>query len=203
MLEPRRRLEDLLYRRHSSLTAYRIRRGTAIDAAALAAFAASTFTDTFGSANEDAHLAAHLEEHYGLPQQTRELTDPAQLILLAEHDGALAGYAHLRTGAPPPCVTGDAPVEIARFYVDRPHHGSGLAQQLMTAARSAASEMGGRTLWLGVWEHNPRAIAYYAKTGLRDVGSADFFVGPDRQTDRIMVASLSDRDNSSTVEKAQ
>jgi GNAT superfamily N-acetyltransferase len=87
-------------------------------------------------------------------------------------------------------VTGDAPVEIHRFYVDRPHHGTGLAQQLMAAARATAVEMGGRTLWLGVWERNPRAIAYYAKSGLRDVGSADFFVGPDRQTDRIMAGPL-------------
>jgi ribosomal protein S18 acetylase RimI-like enzyme len=160
------------------------------DAAALAAFAARTFTDTFGAVNEDAHLAAHLEENYGLAQQTSELLDPAQCVLLAELGDALAGYAHLRTKPPPPCVTGDAPVEIARFYVDRVHHGSGLAQRLMDAARSAAIEMGGRTLWLGVWEHNPRAIAYYIKSGLRDVGSADFFVGPDRQTDRIMAGPL-------------
>src|SRR5664279_1757830 len=96
------------------------------------------------------------------PQQTAELADPGQVTLLAEHLGTIAGFAQLRTKRPPPCVTGDAPVEIARFYVDRAHHGTGLAQQLMAAARAAAIEMGGRTLWLGVWERNPRAIAYYA-----------------------------------------
>jgi ribosomal protein S18 acetylase RimI-like enzyme len=60
----------------------------------------------------------------------------------------------------------------------------------MDAARDAAREMGGRTIWLGVWEHNPRAISFYEKVGFRDAGAADFFVGPDRQTDRIMVIAL-------------
>jgi ribosomal protein S18 acetylase RimI-like enzyme len=57
----------------------------------------------------------------------------------------------------------------------------------MDAAREAAREMNGRTIWLGVWEHNPRAIAFYAKVGFSDVGAADFFVGSDRQTDRVMM----------------
>ena len=172
------------------LTQWRIRRGTVSDAAALAAFGARTFDETFGPDNDPADIAAYLAEEYGVPQQTAELADPGQITLLAEHLGTIAGFAQLRTKRPPPCVTGDAPVEIARFYVDRPHHGTGLAHQLMTAVRAVAVEMGGRTLWLGVWERNPRAIAYYAKSGLRDVGSADFFVGPDRQTDRIMAGPL-------------
>jgi RimJ/RimL family protein N-acetyltransferase len=54
----------------------------------------------------------------------------------------------------------------------------------------AAHELGGRTLWLGVWERNPRAIAFYEKCGFRDVGSHDFWVGNDCQTDRIMVTEL-------------
>jgi ribosomal protein S18 acetylase RimI-like enzyme len=78
-------------------------------------------------------------------------------------------------------------VELARFYVDRPWHGRGVARELMDAARAAARNLGGRTFWLGVWEHNPRAIAFYAKCGFRDVGSHKFLVGSDLQTDRVMV----------------
>ncbi len=190
MREPWRRIDDRRHQDDAPLTSFRIRRGTVADAAALAAFAARTFAETFGPDNDPADLAAHLAESYGVPQQSKELADPTQVFLVAEHDGAIAGFAQLRTKPPPPCVTGEAPVEIARFYVDRPHHGTGLAQQLMAATRATAVDMGGRTLWLGVWERNPRAIAYYAKSGLRDVGSADFFVGPDRQTDRIMAGPL-------------
>ena len=61
---------------------------------------------------------------------------------------------------------------------------------IMDAARRAGLELGGRVMWLSVWEQNPRAIAFYAKVGFRDVGSADFHVGSDRQTDRILVTAL-------------
>ena len=156
----------------------------------LSRFAARTFEEAFGAANDPAHMAEHLASAYGLPQQQRELSDPNCLTLLIETDGGLAGYAQVRRHPPPPCVTGPAPVELARFYVDRPWHGRGLAQRLMAAAAEAAAELGGRTLWLGVWEKNPRAIAFYAKCGFSDTGSTKFCVGPDRQTDRVLVAEI-------------
>ncbi|MBK7331222.1 MAG: GNAT family N-acetyltransferase [Betaproteobacteria bacterium] len=87
-------------------------------------------------------------------------------------------------------MTQPRPIELQRFCVDRPAHGTGVAQTLMAAARRAAREFGGEHLWLGVWERNPRAIAFYAKAGFRDVGSTVFQVGPDRQTDRVLVAPL-------------
>jgi diamine N-acetyltransferase len=53
-----------------------------------------------------------------------------------------------------------------------------------------ARKLRGRTLWLGVWEHNARAIAFYTKCGFIDVGEHAFFVGGDEQTDRVMSRSL-------------
>lgn len=167
-----------------------IRRGTPDDAPELARFAARTFEETFGAANDPAHLAEHLATAYGPRQQERELRDPDCLTLLLETGDGLAGYAQVRRHQPPPCVGGPQPVELARFYVDRPWQGRGLAQRLMAAAATAAAELGGRTLWLGVWERNPRAIAFYTKSGFSDAGSTVFFVGPDRQTDRVLVAEV-------------
>jgi ribosomal protein S18 acetylase RimI-like enzyme len=82
-------------------------------------------------------------------------------------------------------------VEIRRFYVDRPFHGRGIAQALMRAVEETARTLGGRTLWLGVWERNPRAIAFYSKCGFVDVGQHDFILGTEEQTDRVMARALS------------
>jgi ribosomal protein S18 acetylase RimI-like enzyme len=57
----------------------------------------------------------------------------------------------------------------------------------MAKAVDAARELGGETIWLGVWERNSRAIAFYEKCGFRDRGSQPFLVGSDLQTDRVMV----------------
>ena len=124
---------------------------------------------------------------YGLAQQTRELTSPDYLTLVMASDAILGGYAQVRRQTPPACVVGLAPIELHRFYVDRPWQGQGVAQRLMEGVHAAAAELGGQTVWLSVWERNPRAIAFYSKCGFQDVGSAPFFVGPDRQTDRILV----------------
>ena len=60
----------------------------------------------------------------------------------------------------------------------------------MGAVFDAARSAGDGHLWLGVWERNARAIRFYAKAGFVDVGSHDFVLGTDRQTDRVMVAPV-------------
>jgi ribosomal protein S18 acetylase RimI-like enzyme len=135
-------------------------------------------------------MAMFLESTFGLEHQAREIADASWVTLLVEIDGALAGYAQVKQGPPPPCVVGPSPIELYRFYVDTAWKGRGVAQRLMSEVRATAVELGGQTLWLGVWEHNPRAKAFYAKCGFSDVGSHDFALGTDTQTDRIFVASL-------------
>jgi RimJ/RimL family protein N-acetyltransferase len=54
----------------------------------------------------------------------------------------------------------------------------------------AARHRGAKTLWLGVWERNHRARAFYAKCGFRDVGDHIFLFGTDPQTDLVMQVSL-------------
>jgi ribosomal protein S18 acetylase RimI-like enzyme len=165
-------------------------RGSVADAAALAEFAARTFADAFAADNRPEDLQAHLASAYGVRQQTAELSDPDVITLLAQRDGALVAYAQVRRRKPPECVTQEQPVELQRFYVDRSQHGNGVARTLMLAAHEAARELGGHHLWLGVWERNARAIAFYAKSGFVPVGTHDFYVGADRQTDRLFVTPL-------------
>ena len=167
-----------------------IRLGVASDAPALAELAARTFRETFASDNRPEDLALHLAQSYGISQQQKELADPAVTTLLVEIEGQLTGYAQLRSGDAPACVTGGSPVELWRFYVARPWHGRGIAQTLMGQVESEACRRGGRTLWLGVWERNERAKAFYRKTGFVDVGSHVFMVGTDAQMDRILVRPL-------------
>ena len=41
-------------------------------------------------------------------------------------------------------------------------------------------------LWLGVWEHNTKALAFYQRFGFYRIGSHSFFVGQDEQTDFLL-----------------
>ncbi|MBX3604724.1 MAG: GNAT family N-acetyltransferase [Piscinibacter sp.] len=167
-----------------------IRRAQPGDAAALAAFAARTFEETFGADNRPEDMQAHLAASYGEAQQSRELADPQVATLLACRGEVLVGYAQVRCRPPPASVAQADCIELHRFYVDRPAQGRGVAGELMAAVRDAARAFGARFLWLSVWERNPRAIAFYAKQGFVDRGSTVFWVGPDRQTDRVLVGPV-------------
>jgi GNAT superfamily N-acetyltransferase len=167
------------------------RRATDDDAPRLADFARRTFVEAFAADNSPEDMAAHVAKSFGQDVQLREIRDADMVTLLAEIDSNLAGFAQVCRGTPPSCVAGASPVELRRFYVDRPFHGQGIAQSLMRAVDEVARELGGRTLWLGVWERNPRAIAFYTKCGFVDIGEHTFLVGSDEQTDRVMARSLS------------
>ncbi len=167
-----------------------LHRGDVADAAELAAFAARTFSETFSADNDPSDLQMHLTMNYGLEQQVAELADPRVITILARSNDELVAYAQVRKGPSPSCVTQESPIELHRLYVDRRLHGSGLAQKLMAAVHQAAHDFGASHIWLGVWEKNPRAIAYYKKAGYSDVGSTIYCVGPDRQTDRVLLVSV-------------
>lgn len=167
-----------------------IRRAVPADAEPLADLAERTFRDTFGQDNRPEDMAAHVARAFGPERQLAEITSAEVMTLLALCDGPVA-FAQLRHGATPSCVTSTRPVELLRFYVDRTWHGRGIAGQLMRAVLREAAMAKATAVWLGVWEQNPRAIAFYRKFGFVDVGAQEFRLGSDVQTDRVMVRSLS------------
>jgi GNAT superfamily N-acetyltransferase len=85
-------------------------------------------------------MAAHLARSYGPLQQARELADPSIFTLVADTGDELAGYAQLRRGPAPTCVTGDTPMELWRFYIAQQWHGRGLAQELMQHVEAVAED---------------------------------------------------------------
>jgi GNAT superfamily N-acetyltransferase len=173
--------------------AHVIRRGVTADAAPLAAFAARLFAATFGHGTPPDDMAAHLARSYGPLQQARELASPEIVTLVAERDGMLTAFAQLRRSTPPPPVRVPGAIELWRFYVDTPWHGTGLAQALMRQVRAEGEALGASALWLSVWELNSRARTFYARSGFADAGTHPFVVGADTQTDWIMVAQLGAR----------
>ena len=167
-----------------------IRFAVADDAAALAELAARTFHDTFAADNRPEDMAAHAAESYSSELQGREIADPEITTLLAHEDDVLVGFAQLRRGPAPDCVVDRAGIELWRFYIARAFHGRGVAQALMQRADDEARARAAATMWLGVWERNERAKAFYRKCGFADVGSHVYMVGTDAQTDRIMIRTI-------------
>lgn len=163
-----------------------IRRGTVGDAGLLSELGERTFSETFAADNTSEDMAAYVATSFSIAQQTTELEDPASTFLIAEVDGHAAGYAKLYDGEPEKSVEGPNPVELVRLYVSRDWLGRGIGEQLMGACIDEARHAGHETIWLGVWERNARAQAFYRKWNFRTVGEHVFQLGSDLQRDLVM-----------------
>jgi diamine N-acetyltransferase len=163
-----------------------IRRADADDAGLLAELGARTFSETFAADNSPEDMAAYLAASFGPARQAAELADPASTFLIAEVGGVAAGYAQLHAGEPAEGVEGPKPVELVRLYVSREWLGRGVGEALMRACVDGARQAGHETIWLGVWERNGRARAFYRKWDFRAVGEHVFQLGSDPQTDILM-----------------
>jgi GNAT superfamily N-acetyltransferase len=152
----------------------------------LAELGARTFSETFAADNTPEDMAAYLAASFNPAQQTAELTDPASTFLIAEVGGLAAGYARLQAGGPAEGIEGAKPVELVRLYVLREWLGRGVGGALMDACVAEARRAGHGTIWLGVWERNGRAQAFYRKWNFRAVGEHVFQLGSDPQTDILM-----------------
>jgi ribosomal protein S18 acetylase RimI-like enzyme len=167
-----------------------IRQATRHDARQLSLLAEQTFRDTFAAMNTAENMDLHCQTNYSEQIQTGEIADPARLTLLSVDGDKLIGFVQLRWGGAPDCVKANAPGEIQRLYVAKDWHGQGVAQELMAASIEALKGRGSDVVWLGVWERNPRAIAFYRKLGFVEVGDHVFPLGTDPQRDIVMARPI-------------
>jgi ribosomal protein S18 acetylase RimI-like enzyme len=178
----------------SSTTAdrpYTLRPAASHDAEALAELAARLFRDTFGRQNTPEDMALYLAESFSGELQADEIVDPLMHTVIAcDERGAMIGYAQLREQPPDIPLDAEKPIELARIYVDGGWLGRGVAGALVDALDAEARRREGDVLWLGVWERNPRAIAFYRKCGFAQIGQQNFVVGTDVQRDLVMTRPL-------------
>jgi GNAT superfamily N-acetyltransferase len=169
-----------------------LRRATATldDAATLATLGARLFQQAFGADNDAEDLRLFLARTFAPSVQLAELADANRVAWIAEIAGEPVGYATLRHGSRSPCVSARSPAEVQRIYADSSWLGRGVGAALMQACLAEARAASCDALWLGVWERNPRGIAFYEKWGFRRVGEQRFLVGTDSQRDHVMALTL-------------
>ena len=109
------------------------------------------------------------------------------MLAIEDSQNGLLGFAHIRQTPAPSALDGRFALEISRFYVDRPWHGRGIARVLMSACIAEARSRGADALWLLVYQDNPRAVAFYEKSGFRRAGTQPFRLGRRVDQDWLMV----------------
>jgi diamine N-acetyltransferase len=149
-----------------------------------------TFFDTFAKYNTPEDMQLYKDTHFTLAQVQSELKKPSVTFLLAFSGAIPAGYAKISDSAHPTELKDRAVMEIERIYVQEAFKGHQIGKALIAQCISIAREKGKNTVWLGVWEHNEFAIAFYQKQGFEVFGAHPFQLGNDLQNDWLMKKAI-------------
>ena len=149
-----------------------------------------TFDDTFRVWNKPENIDHYLAEAFNSDKLFTELSNPDSHFFFLFVEDDLAGYIKVNVAPAQSDLNDPESLEIERIYVRKSYKGKGLGTRLMDYALRFAVEMGKRYAWLGVWDQNSDAIAFYQKMGFSEVGRHPFLLGDDLQTDLIMKKEL-------------
>lgn len=102
----------------------------------------------------------------------------------------MVGYLKINIGNAQSEKMGDESLEIERIYVKNKYQKHGIGKILLNTAIEFALERDKKEIWLGVWEKNENAIAFYKKMDFVQTGVHSFYVGEEEQTDLIMTKAI-------------
>ena len=118
------------------------------------------------------------------------MENPESFYYFCYFNDELAGYLKLNIGSAQTESNYPEALEIQRIYVLQKYQGQKMGLSMMQHAIEVAKKIKKSQVWLGVWEKNLKAQAFYRKSGFEKVGSHDFVLGDDIQKDYILVKEL-------------
>lgn len=142
-----------------------IQKCTLEDLRKLQEISVETFTETFKDQNSAGNLNAYLERALNIKQLEKELYNPFSQFFFVYFSHEVVGYLKLNTNDAQSEVMGDESLEIERIYIKNKFQKHGLGKQLLNKAIETALEHDKKKIWLGVWEKNENAVAFYKKMG--------------------------------------
>jgi len=145
-----------------------------------------TFQSTFGDMNTQENMNAYLEEAFHPERLKRELENEGTSFYFIYENEELAGYLKLNESEAQTDVHDPASLELERIYVAGSFQGKGVGRRLMEKAVAEAARRKKTYLWLGVWEKNKKALAFYEKNGFYLMGTHAFVMGTEVQTDYLL-----------------
>lgn len=172
------------------MTTTNTRKCTIEDLEILREISVETFKDTFEDQNSPENMKTYLDRAFSLKQLEKEIFNDCSEFYFIIMNEDIAGYLKLNTNEAQSETMGNDSLEVERIYVRRKFHKQGLGKSLINKAIDIAREQSKEKIWLGVWEKNENAIAFYEKMGFVQAGAHSFYMGDEEQIDIIMTKVL-------------
>lgn len=160
------------------------------DVEKLQAISRITFSQTFTEHNSAEDMDAYLNKSFSISQLSSEIANVDSEFYFAQDGEIVIGYLKVNTGVAQTESKEPNAFEIERIYVDAGFLGKKIGQLLFNKAIELAKAKNKSYVWLGVWEENHRALAFYKKNGFVPFDKHIFKLGNDEQTDIMMKLEL-------------
>ncbi|QHS57063.1 GNAT family N-acetyltransferase [Mucilaginibacter sp. 14171R-50] len=167
-----------------------IKRVTIDDIEVLLTLGRKTFFDAFLHRNSREDMDAYASTAFTTSRFEEELNNPDSEFYFAVVDNAIAGYIKLNYPNAQTDLQDPNALEVERIYVLQQYQGQQIGKHLLNFAIQTATDKQFKYVWLGVWEHNTKAIEFYKSKGFTQFGSHPFVLGNDEQTDILMKRPL-------------
>ena len=167
-----------------------IRACTVEDKSALKEIAYQTFDETFRADNKKENINEYLKNAFTDEKVLAELHNPDSFFYFIYYEDTLAGYLKLNINEAQTESFEGENLEIERIYILKQFQKKGLGKQLYDKALEVARHLSRERIWLGVWEKNSNAIAFYEQLGFNKIDQHSFYMGDEQQIDYIMMKSI-------------
>ena len=167
-----------------------IRKCEAKDLTQLTQFALKTFKDTFEKDNDPKDFNAYIEKAITEEKLGQEMANKGSDFYFLELEAQVIGYIKLNFTPFQSDINDPKSIELERAYVDMDFHGQGYGKMLFDFIVQQAKSHQVEYIWLGVWERNAKAIAFYKQLGFYKFAEHPFKLGTDKQKDHLMRCDL-------------
>ncbi len=150
----------------------------------------TSFSDAFASQNTKENFDYYLKNSFNKETITSQLLNPHTEFYFAMKHHKIVGYLKLNFDDAQTDVNDDHALELERIYVLKDYQGKGYGKRFLDFVIKLANQKVKNSIWLGVWNKNVRAIAFYETLGFKIFGSHPFAMGSEIQTDYLMKLEL-------------
>ena len=156
----------------------------------LSILTASTFSESWKVDDNGSDIESYIVDNFEPKKLEVELKDKQIIYLGILFENMYAAYCKIEMNLQPSGYKLDTPICISRLYVKKEFQNAALGSYLINEALDIASKKNFKTIWLGVWLKNTRAILFYERLGFKKFGTTKFIMGNDISEDFLMKRSV-------------
>ncbi len=145
-----------------------------------------TFVDAFEKDNNPEDFASYLDFAFNPERIAAEVRDMDSNFYFVYYNKDIVGYFKLNQMEAQTDIKDSDALELERIYVLKEFQGKQIGKWMLEQVILLAKDKRKSFVWLGVWEHNTKAIAFYEMYGYRKFGTHPYYIGKDKQTDWLM-----------------